>query len=751
MAVESSQSHVVYNGTGAAAVGYPIPFAYTDPDHIQVSVQAADAEEATILTAAQYDISADPAAVYTTTAIPNTTKVTIERVVPYTQPTVYPEGGRFLAATHEAALDRLTFQVQQIARAVDQSIRLPLASGAPDVLVPTAGALMGFNDDGDFVHYDSARVRELAQLEGGVDANPMATFADAAARAARVPDYSGQLGTQRDDKTLWISTGLNAGDWIGANLSNGICVVDTETKLLAAVAAGRKAFVRGQVSLTAPLELDVDGAELIGDGRTSGLVLPHNGLTAQIVVKVAAKKITLSGLDITTNHPLTTATGIHDVGVEISDAVDCSGLTIEHCRIHHVARPIARLGQPATPWMTGLRIVHNNLHSCLLDVVFLRYNLKGVWVQQNRMVGKEDADGHTHSENAVWLGNYGDNCHVDFNTILRCGRHAIEYWNSQVSPENTGGNKHCTIIGNHISEMQHVSPGSFGISAFGCGGLTITANIVDGCAISFELYGDKTNIGVTNCFGNISMNHRDQAFSLNGLRYGMLTGNYIFPVHSSYESADTKGIQLINGGSNLTVRGNYMLDAGNRCLFLNGKTLTITGISAAADAVFTLSGTVDVTVNNGWPVGKRVCLRDIAGPTALNDKYYEVTWVSGNQIKLKYASTGAAVDTSAMPAYTSGGVVQERWDGIVIEDNVTYQTKLLGVGYQSPAWMYDFQSLVYRNNTRYLRSGVTIDAPAVTRGKVYIGPAGTDIVDSASTGGGNLALGGTNFDLPSFA
>ncbi len=252
MALESSDSFTVYNGTGFAAVGYPITFSYTDPDHIQVSVQAADVTEATILSASQFDVSADPAAVYTTAAYPSTTKVTVARVVPYTQPTVWPEGGRFLAQTHEAAADRAVMQIQQVARDVAQSIRLPYGSGVPTVLAPTAGGLMGFDDEGAYTHYDAARVRELAQLEGGVDTNPMATFADATARGARVPDFTGQLGLQRDDGSVWYSTDTVAGAWASANSDTGTRrLVRTEGQFSTALAAGGVMEIVGTVNLTA--------------------------------------------------------------------------------------------------------------------------------------------------------------------------------------------------------------------------------------------------------------------------------------------------------------------------------------------------------------------------------------------------------------------------------------------------------------------------------------------------------------------
>lgn len=265
MAVESSISFAVYNGTGSASVGYPIPFSYTDPDHIKVSIQAAADTEPTVLTPSQYDVSADPAAVYTLSAYPSTTKITLERVIPYTQPTVWPEGGRFLAATHEAAADRAVMQIQQLARDVGQSIRVPLASGVPAVLAPTPGALIGFDGAGEFVHYDATRVRELALLAAIDAGNPIATWATEGDRASTPPDFVGQIGAQRDDKSLWVGNSTTGGDWTKALADLGdIKIVRTVAQFEAALAAGGRMRIVSSLTLpnaytiTAPV--DIEGA-----------------------------------------------------------------------------------------------------------------------------------------------------------------------------------------------------------------------------------------------------------------------------------------------------------------------------------------------------------------------------------------------------------------------------------------------------------------------------------------------------------
>lgn len=63
-----------------------------------------------------------------------------------------------------------------------------------------------------------------------------ATFADAVARAAAVPAFDGQFGTQLDANAAYVATGTNAGDWIGlltlgsiGNELTAATTVDTNT------------------------------------------------------------------------------------------------------------------------------------------------------------------------------------------------------------------------------------------------------------------------------------------------------------------------------------------------------------------------------------------------------------------------------------------------------------------------------------------------------------------------------------------
>ena len=181
---------------------------------------------------------------------------------------------------------------------------------------------------------------------------------------------------------------------------------------------------------------------------------------------------------------------------------------------------------------------------------------------------------------------------------------------------------------------------------------------------------------------------------------------------------------------------------------VSGKRLTITGISQAADAVFTTSATIDTSANNGWAVGKRIYLSGIGGMTALNGRYFTITEVSGATFKV-------GVDTSAMSAYTSGGYVFERWDGLTIEANDFHRTQAAGVPanaeFKAPIWVFNIQKAFIKNNAATVKAGLSLNTFAVSDfGEIYVGPTtATTVVANAPSA--LLALQSTNMEIETAA
>ena len=171
MAVESEVSSIEYAGNESTVTGYPIPFPYLDPSHIEVGTL--DEDDAFVaLGADEFTVNEDDDTVTTDPAIDSADTLVIRRTLPLTQPTVYNSSSPFLPETHEQALDRLAMQIQQLARAIDGG---------------TATTATQY---------------------------PSTTFADAAARALAVPARIGHFGVQLDDNSRWRGVSTSAGDWV---------------------------------------------------------------------------------------------------------------------------------------------------------------------------------------------------------------------------------------------------------------------------------------------------------------------------------------------------------------------------------------------------------------------------------------------------------------------------------------------------------------------------------------------------------
>ena len=113
-----------------------------------------------------------------------------------------------------------------------------------------------------------SEVKTFLALSGvtlDVDAG-MKTFADAGERALAVPDFTGQLGTQRDTNLVYISTGTTAGDWglfslALAMLASGFFTADSD---------GRGKFANGFINAALLASDAVETAKILDLNVTAG-------------------------------------------------------------------------------------------------------------------------------------------------------------------------------------------------------------------------------------------------------------------------------------------------------------------------------------------------------------------------------------------------------------------------------------------------------------------------------------------------
>jgi hypothetical protein len=125
VSLPNEQSAVSYTGNNSNVTAYPVTFPFFEDGDLSVCVIELNGGRTPLALNSDFSVSGgngETGSIQTTEAIPSTKKVLIERTVPLTQPTAFKYLGKFPSASVDRALDRLTMQVQQVARDVSNSI-----------------------------------------------------------------------------------------------------------------------------------------------------------------------------------------------------------------------------------------------------------------------------------------------------------------------------------------------------------------------------------------------------------------------------------------------------------------------------------------------------------------------------------------------------------------------------------------------------------------------------------------------------
>lgn len=278
MSVSTTNSRDQYLGNASTVTPYPITFDYDDEADLVVVVTDEDGVEETLELTTDYVVGVS--GVVTNVAIPATSRVTIFRLVETLQPVSYVENDEFRASTHEAALDRLTYIAQQLERATLRAFRVSESSDYPDEL-PAVGMInrfLGYDAAGDFGAMSPAEVLAVLELSGTLFDKPTASWADDAARALKVPDFTGQVGIQLDTGAAYRSTGTSAGNW-SALVPSALSIT---AAMLAANAVETAKIADGNVTLAKLANIATQS--LIGRGTAAAGVPESITLSAMLEI-----------------------------------------------------------------------------------------------------------------------------------------------------------------------------------------------------------------------------------------------------------------------------------------------------------------------------------------------------------------------------------------------------------------------------------------------------------------------------------
>lgn len=244
--ITSTTVREIYDGNNSTVTPYVIPFKFLEDGDIIVIVTDSAGDQTTLTLTSDYVVTGagddEGGSLVTTAAIPVDSTVTVVRRTPVTQTTQYVEADEFPAASHELAFDKVTMQNQEQDDVALHSFRLSARYDDIDPLTPVNDALLGLDPAGVPIFKTASEVLTWLQLVQTLGNFPTKTFANAAERGVAVPDFIGQLGTQRDTQVIYMGTALSAGSWsaILPTLADGsVTTAKLADGTLSADAAGR--------------------------------------------------------------------------------------------------------------------------------------------------------------------------------------------------------------------------------------------------------------------------------------------------------------------------------------------------------------------------------------------------------------------------------------------------------------------------------------------------------------------------------
>lgn len=166
MTVSSRVSSIIYVGDGQNTE-FDVPFRFLEDSDLKLSIQATDGTVTNLVLNIDYVVTGANAdnggKVHLTHPVGNQAKLSILRVMDLLQETDYRENERFPAESHERALDKLTFETQQLQAQLDRAIKVDVFSDVdPDVLRQHIERVWDSVDNIDIVANDKANMDTVA-------------------------------------------------------------------------------------------------------------------------------------------------------------------------------------------------------------------------------------------------------------------------------------------------------------------------------------------------------------------------------------------------------------------------------------------------------------------------------------------------------------------------------------------------------------------------------------------------------------
>ena len=333
-----------YAGNNSTVTPYQIQFKFLDSEDLGVVVTDS-VGMSEILTPLQYTVTRDEVtelgSFVTTAAVPVNSTVKVYRDNAIKQQLDYVNSDTFPADSHESGMDRLTEAIQTVKGIAMRAMRV--SPGDDELTFEAAGSppntVAGLDSAGAFVFRNSAELTSFLSLAAPIINFPTKTWADNAERLIAVPDFIGQVGTQRDTGSAYISTGLAAGNWSPSVASTVADLSVTREKLadgaLTADVLGRAKMADLFITF-AKMNVDFITAMTEKTNLESGDFIPGYSTTDTAFRKYAGSTIipvgsviqTISATPYTTNTNIITGIAQDDTPPQITEGTQILTLTI---------------------------------------------------------------------------------------------------------------------------------------------------------------------------------------------------------------------------------------------------------------------------------------------------------------------------------------------------------------------------------------------------------------------------------------
>ena len=309
MTISSLNVKNSYNGDGSTT-----SFAYTFPIHstaeIQVILRAANGTETIQTLNTHYSIVDNGSAggqVNFTTAPGSGIAVVLLRNTNLTQETDYISNDPFPAETHEAALDKLTLQQQELQEELNRALKISrsndiTSSEIVQTATARAGKLLGFDSNGDLdTSLDASSIATNATA--AANSATAAAASEAAAQTAQAAAESAKNAAEValdtfDDRFLGAKSSDPSVDNDGNALVDGSLYFDTTNNVMKVYDLGNTIW--RQLSLTGTNQTNVN--------VVAGQISPTNNIST--LAAQNANLTTLAGL----NSEISTLAGITNLG-----------------------------------------------------------------------------------------------------------------------------------------------------------------------------------------------------------------------------------------------------------------------------------------------------------------------------------------------------------------------------------------------------------------------------------------------------